>query len=117
MWKNKKTQTFNDGDFTVYHFANENRIQILTKKYLTGYKCDVSWNFGKYMKMITFSIENDPLKDYDKKNKIKLKELHQIYNSLKKHKNKSTEKKLLLSALMIVIHDIKEQTYINQKLF
>ncbi len=117
MWNNKKTQTFEDGEFTSYYFANNNKINILTKKHLTGYICDISWNFQQFIKNIKFDIQNDPLKDIDTKNKIKLKELFNLYNSLKKHKNKTTEKQLLISALMIVIHDVKEESYKQLNLF
>lgn len=117
MWNNKKTQIFEDGEFTSYYFANNNRIDILTKKHLAGYKCDIGWSFNNLIKSFKFKIEDDPLKETDKKITIQLKELFLLYNNLKKHKNKTTEKQLLISALMIVIHDIKEQQYKQLNLF
>lgn len=115
MYNNKKTQQFPDGEFTCYYFANGNNVTLITKKIEDKYCCDLSWNFGNYQKKPDIGVNK--IAEKGSKNLIKLKELYNLYNSLKKHKNKSPEKQLLISALMIVIHDVKEQTYINQKLF
>ena len=115
----KFTKNFEDGIITKYTFNNNNSITIIVmkkSKYNKKYLGCIGWNFGKY-KLELIGNTCVPYAEYDTYNQARLLESLILYNSIKKHKSKSNDKKLLLSALQIVIHDIKEDIYINQKLF
>lgn len=112
----KITKIFEDGEVTKYTFANGNYITIINMILPFGkYSGNIGWSFGTYKNELYGKPL--PLNIYNTKNQAKLEEAKELYHSIKKHKDKSQDKKLLLQALMIIIHDIKNEIFVEQNLF
>lgn len=112
----KIVQTFEDGEVTLYKFANNNTITIVVKKIRDNeYIAKIKWKFENLER----SDFEDDLMNYRYKshNMAKMTETLELYMSLKKNKNKSQSKKLLIAGLMQVIHDIKQEIWFQQTLF
>lgn len=112
----KLVQTFEDGEVTLYKFANNNTITIVVKKIRDNeYIAKIKWKFENLKRN---DFEDDLLNyRYKSHNMAKINEVLELYMSLKKHKNKSKSKKLLIAGLIQVINDIKQEIYFQQSLF
>lgn len=113
----KKIMNFIDGKLITYFFNDGKTISLRLHKHETKtnlYNCDVCWNWGKLQRE---SYGDEILGIYDTENKIKLAEIKLLYTHLKKQKHKTHDQKTMLSALMIINHDIKDEIFIQQSLF
>lgn len=113
----KKVLQFIDGKLITYFFSDGKTISLRLHKHQKHpnlYKCDVCWKWGKLQKE---SYGEEILGIYDTENKIKLMEINLIYKYLKKQKHKSEDQKTMISALMTINHDIKEEIFVEQYLF
>lgn len=111
---NYKKQEFKDGEIEIFSFPNKREITLITHKFQNKYHSEIGWNFNTTRKTAFYDILNTHYTTYFD---AKLKPIKELYNSLKKQKNKSKEIKLLISALMIINHEIKNQQFKQLKLF
>ena len=111
---NYKKQEFEDGEIEIFMFPNKREITLVTHKCLGKYHTEIGWNFNTTRKTAFCDILNSHYTTYFD---AKLKPIKELYNSLKKQKNKTKEIKLLITALMIINHEIKNQQFEQLSLF
>ena len=114
----KIRKIFPDGEVILYRFCQSKTITLFTReKNLTEWECFITFYFGNTKKR--YLIDNNFEKPQKHKNyySAKMNETYKIYKQYKKQQNKTPDEKQLITALMYIIHDIKEEQRTNAKIF